>query len=301
MGELIPNGINNDSMASGSTQQNGDIMVFDDIDGFSKAVEVLGFTLDLSPILELNTDFIEASDKYLVFNIKEYGADEPNNLLFLTEDKAYVFSKGHPQPQAAQAFEDVLVKPYGKSTILCFLTLNKVLDNHKLRLDAMIQKIRTLEGKFDLHEYRDMALEFDQLSDRLEEFHDLLIRLQERYYRHIETQYISFDYNVLLAESLSLQRRCRRRLNTLKELRQDYEMRATDDLNKKIVNLNDVVKRLTALTVIFMIPTVISSHFGMNFKWMPELSQSWVYPAVIIIQVVLVIAGIIIFRKMKWL
>ncbi len=301
MGDIIPNSAKNGSTTPRVIQQNGDIMVFNDIDSFSMAVKALGFTLDLSPILELNTDFIEATDQYLVFNIKEYGTVELNNLLFLTEDKAYVYSKSHPQPQSTQAFEDILAKPFGKSTALCFLILDKVLNNHKLRLETMVQNIRKLEDKFDLYEYRAMALEFDRLSDRLEEFHDLLIRLQERCYKQIETQYISFDYNVLLAESLSLQRRCRRRLNTLKELRQDYEMRATDDLNKKIVNLNDVVKKLTALTVIFMIPTVISSHFGMNFHWMPELSHSWVYPVVIVVQVVLVIAGIIIFRKMKWL
>ena len=301
MGELISNGSKNGNGTDGISYQNGDILGFDNIDAFSKAVETLGFTLDFSSVIELNTDFTESSDKYLLCNVKEYGADDLNNLLFLTEKKAYIYSKDRLRPQAIQAFEDVLAKPFGKSTVLCFLTLNKVLDNHKLKLEAMVQKIRALEDKFDMTEYRNMGLEFDRLSDRLEEFYDLLIRLQERSYRQMDTQYISFDYRVLLAESVSLQRRCRRRLNTLKELRQDYEMRATDDLNKKIVNLNDIVKKLTALTVIFMIPTVISSHFGMNFHWMPELSHAWVYPTVIAVQVILVIAGIIIFRKMKWL
>ena len=206
MGELIPNGAKNGNATPKSTQQNGDIMVFDDINAFSMAVEALGVTLDIKSIRDLSTDFIGAEDNYLLLNFKEYGTDEPDNLLFLTDTKAYVYSKGHPQPQAAMAFEDVLSEPYGKSTVLCSLTISKVLDNHKLRLDTMIQKIRVLEDNFDLHEYRNMALEFDRLSDRLEEFHDVLIRLQERYYKQIETKYISFDYSVLLAESLSLQR-----------------------------------------------------------------------------------------------
>ncbi len=301
MGELIPNGAKNGNATPKSTQQNGDIMVFDDINAFSMAVEALGVTLDIKSIRDLSTDFIGAEDNYLLLNFKEYGTDEPDNLLFLTDTKAYVYSKGHPQPQAAMAFEDVLSEPYGKSTVLCSLTISKVLDNHKLRLDTMIQKIRVLEDNFDLHEYRNMALEFDRLSDRLEEFHDVLIRLQERYYKQIETKYISFDYSVLLAESLSLQRRCRRRLNTLKELRQDYEMKGTEDLNRKIVNLNDVVKKLTAFTVILMIPTLISSHFGMNFHWMPELNVRWVYPVIVAVQLVLVLGAWLVFRKMKWL
>ena len=90
-------------------------------------------------------------------------------------------------------------------------------------------------------------------------------------------------------------------MNTLKELRQDYEMKGTEDLNRKIVNLNDVVKKLTAFTVILMIPTLISSHFGMNFHWMPELNVRWVYPVIVAVQLVLVLGAWLVFRKMKWL
>jgi hypothetical protein len=282
-------------------QQHRDILVFDNFDNFSRSVEGLGFDLDFPAIIELDIDFIQATDKYLLLNIKEYGVSEPNNILILTDEKSYVYSKGFPQLRAVQAFEDILAKPYGRGTILCFLTLNKVLDNHKTKLETMIKNIRSLELKFSIDEYRRLALEFDRLSDRLDEFHDLLIRLQERHYRQIQSQYISFDYNVLLAESTSLQRRCRRRLNTLKELRQDHEMKGTEDLNQKIMNLNNIVKKLTALTVIFMIPTMISSHFGMNFNWMPELTLNWVYPVVIAVQVILLMAGLLIFKKLKWL
>lgn len=53
----------------------------------------------------------------------------------------------------------------------------------------------------------------------------------------------------------------------------DFSIRASEDLNKRILKLNNVVTRLTAVTVIFMLPTLIASHFGMNFQFMPELHQ----------------------------
>ena len=228
-------------------------------------------------------------------------SDEPNNLLFLTEHKAFLFSKRPPPFQEAEVFADILQKPFGRSTVLCFLTLNKVLTNHNTQLELLMSRVAKMEDHFDHTEYRNIALEFERLIDKLEEFHELILRLQERRYKQVETQYISFDYRVLIAESASLQAKCRRRLSVLKDLRQDHEMRATEELNKRIVNLNDVVKRLTAITVILMLPTLIASHFGMNFAFMPELRIWWAYPAVIFFQIVFMGIGFVIFRKIGWL
>ncbi len=67
------------------------------------------------------------------------------------------------------------------------------------------------------------------------------------------------------------------------------------------LKLNDAVKKLTALTVILMLPTLIASHFGMNFAFMPELNLWWAYPAVVVFQIVFMGIGFAIFRKIGWL
>ncbi|MDO8578308.1 MAG: CorA family divalent cation transporter, partial [Dehalococcoidales bacterium] len=269
---------------------------------FSKAIETAaGVTFDLDSLIQLNTDFVEASEKYLLLNIKEYGVEKPDNMLFLIEDKAFVFSGSCPSPSAFKAFESILSKPSGISTIQCFLVLDKVVDNHKKQLEGFLDKIKTQEETFDQVENRKLNLEIERFSDRLEEFHDLLLELQERRYKQVQFHYISFDYRVLLAESLSLQGRARRRIESLKRLRQDHAIRASEELNQRILKLNDVVTRLTAITVIFMVPTLIASHFGMNFQFMPELHLWWTYPAVLAGQIVIIIAGILIFRKVGWL
>lgn len=279
-----------------------EFVIFDDLNAFSQAiVGETGKAVDLESVIRLNTDFLDATDQFLLLNIKEYDSGEPNNLLLLTERKAFLFSKTPPRLQEAETFVDVLQKPFGRSTVLCFLTLDKVLIGHEAHLERLVSRTAKLEDCFDHTEYRRLALEFERLSDRLEEFHDLLLRLQERRYKQVETQYISFDYSVLIAESLSLQARCQRRLGVLKDVRQDHEMLATEGLNKKIVDLNDVVKKLTAITVILMLPTLIASHFGMNFVHMPELQLAWAYPAAIIVQIALMGICFAVFRKIRWL
>jgi Mg2+ and Co2+ transporter CorA len=276
--------------------------VFPDIDSFGNAIKTsLGFDFDFSSLLELNTDFIQSTDKYLLLNIKEFNSKTPDNILLLTEDETYICSHNAPSTNMVKVFEDVLEKPYGKSTIISFLVINQILTNHKEHLESLLEEIKKLEDNFDHDRYRALSLEFERFSDRLEEFHDLIIGLQERRYKQIETQYISFDYRVLIAESQSVQGRCRRRLSTLKDIRQDHEMKSTEELNTKIMNLNNVLKKLTSITVILMLPTLIASHFGMNFLHMPELKIWWVYPLVIAAQIVIMVVFFFVFRKIGWL
>jgi Mg2+ and Co2+ transporter CorA len=42
--------------------------------------------------------------------------------------------------------------------------------------------------------------------------------------------------------------------------RKHHDARQTNELNLKIANLNDVARKLTAITVILMLPTLIASH-----------------------------------------
>jgi hypothetical protein len=303
MADLIPPAEKQNDNPVGAVRQVAGFTIFDNLADFSRAMaKVAGQDLDIEEIVNLDTDFVQSSERYLFLNIKEYGSEHPDNMLFLNDNCAYAYSDiSTAQLETYREFEDILAKPYGRTTVLCLLVIDKVQNNHKARLDSFIKRAKQFEGEFDHVQYRDLSLEYERLGDRLEELHDLLLRLQERYYKQVETQLISFDYRVLLAESASLQARCRRRTGSLRELRQEHEIQATEELNNRIVRLNDVVKKLTAITVILMLPTLIASHFGMNFAFMPELKIWWAYPAVIIFQFVFMGIGFWLFRRIGWL
>lgn len=281
-------------------------VIFNSLEGFKAAVtRTSGSDLDLDSVVSLNSDFLQPSEQYLLLNVKLYKqelVEEFGNLMiFLTDKVAYAY---HSEPFSLadiENFHDILIKPFGEATVVTYVVFDKVLDSFSRRLDSMLNIFRKVEAKFEHEEYLRLASEYERFSERLDEFRSLLIRLQERRYKQVETQYIAFDYSVLLATAGSLQGRCRRRLATLQALRQEYEMRATEELNQRIIKLNDVVKKLTAVTVILMLPTLIASHFGMNFYYMPELKLWWAYPAVILAQVVLMGVGVLVFRKIGWL
>ena len=51
------------------------------------------------------------------------------------------------------------------------------------------------------------------------------------------------------------------------------------------IEQNRIIKIFTVVTVIFMPPTLIASIYGMNFKWMPELTEPWGYPLALLFMV----------------
>ncbi len=65
-------------------------------------------------------------------------------------------------------------------------------------------------------------------------------------------------------------------------------------------NLNAVMKRLTAVTVILILPTIISGIYGMNFVHMPELDWALGYPLAIGIMAALMAGAFVYFRAHDW-
>ena len=65
-------------------------------------------------------------------------------------------------------------------------------------------------------------------------------------------------------------------------------------------NLNDVMKKLTLISIILMIPTLIASMFGMNVPNFMESNNS-AMPIIIISSLLISILAVIIFRKRHWL
>ena len=64
-------------------------------------------------------------------------------------------------------------------------------------------------------------------------------------------------------------------------------------------NLNVVMKQLTLISIILMIPTLIASIFGMNVPNFMENSL-WAMPSIILGSLILSFFGVILFRKRQW-
>jgi magnesium transporter len=65
--------------------------------------------------------------------------------------------------------------------------------------------------------------------------------------------------------------------------------------------LNEVMKVLTVISLIFMPLTFIAGVYGMNFRFMPEIEWQWGYPFALLIMAGTAVAMIFYFKRKKWI
>jgi magnesium transporter len=65
-------------------------------------------------------------------------------------------------------------------------------------------------------------------------------------------------------------------------------------------DLNATMRRLTALTVVIMVPTLIAGIYGMNFAFMPELDWPLGYPFALALMLLAAVSAIVYFRSRRW-
>ncbi len=70
-----------------------------------------------------------------------------------------------------------------------------------------------------------------------------------------------------------------------------------------VINLaqNKIIKISSIASVVFLPPTLVASIYGINFAHMPELAESWGYPAALVLMVMSGIAPYWFFKRKGWI
>lgn len=64
---------------------------------------------------------------------------------------------------------------------------------------------------------------------------------------------------------------------------------------------NEALKRMAGWAALLAVPTLLTSWYGMNFHHMPELDQSWAYPAMIGFTLTLCVGLYVLLKRARWL
>lgn len=86
---------------------------------------------------------------------------------------------------------------------------------------------------------------------------------------------------------------CSISLKSIRSLRDSYQIIFTNNLHKTI-------KLLTALTILFNIPTMITSMYGMNVQ-LPFDTHPWAFLYIIGATLMMIIVAVIYFQRKRWL
>ncbi|NGX34198.1 MAG: Cobalt/magnesium transport protein CorA [Candidatus Anoxychlamydiales bacterium] len=112
-------------------------------------------------------------------------------------------------------------------------------------------------------------------------------------------RYISLyekDYDLLQDLMIAVKQSedlCSISIKSIRSLRDSYQILFTNDVNKTI-------KLLTAITIIFTIPTIIASIYGMNVK-LPLETNPHAFLIIITFTIIISLFSIFIFARKKWL
>ena len=78
-------------------------------------------------------------------------------------------------------------------------------------------------------------------------------------------------------------------------------IREDTSMNEAAIEQNEQMKRISSWAAILFAPSIIGSVYGMNFRFMPELSWVWGYPMALGLMLVTGVVLYVVFRFKRWL
>lgn len=82
----------------------------------------------------------------------------------------------------------------------------------------------------------------------------------------------------------------------------EYSMQIRDLYQTHVdVKQNKTMTVLTVITTIFFPLSIITGWYGMNFVYMPELAYEWSYPILGSACILIIVMGLVVSKKKKWL
>ena len=266
------------------------IETYTEFDQFKKKAHEMGVGVNLEELLEIQVTFLESYEEYVIINIKTTG-ESPNNIIILNEKNALLYSDKAFGEKDYKMFRYTLQKPFGETTVLSFLVLRSVLEEYQNVFKVLDENIDHLEKKYEISEAEESTSRLRRLTNRVEDFVNLMISLEERKIRQVNTSFIAYDYGLVLAKAQHLLDRCRNHLNQLRDIQRDADVRQTRETNRRIEELTNVMKKLTALTAIIMVPTLIASIYGMNVTQLPLAQENGFYAVMTVILLLTAVAA----------
>jgi magnesium transporter len=142
---------------------------------------------------------------------------------------------------------------------------------------------RLYDMQHDLMKLRLAAAPLQDIISQLVRLHPNLIHDELRaYFRDV------YDHVFRVNESISAMREM---------------LTAAINVNLSLVTYgqNEVMKKLAGWAAMLAAPTLLTSWYGMNFTHMPELTQPWAYPVIIVVMLVVVGGIYTLLKRSKWL
>ena len=252
---------------------------------------------------------VDVHDHYIFINLKMLNYN-PGRDMFEAEHLGLIFGKNFIisfQEEAGDDFNIVRQQLREKGPIcnmepayLAYALMDVIVDSYFYAMERMGEWIEDKEDLIVKHPKKRRALEINQLKRDLNflrrhiwPVREVIHTIQRRQNNFISKEtsiFLSdlYDHIIQVIDSIETYRDMVASLHDLYLTNLSYRM-------------NDVMKTLTIISTIFIPLTFISSLYGMNFHYMPELEFKFGYPAVLVLMIIVGMSLVMFFKRKGWL
>lgn len=255
---------------------------------------------------------IEEHDNYIVLILKLFAFNKEdeqseldqqqicliqgaNYVLCFTENRYFAFD------EVAAAIRNNTLKIRAKqSDYLLSVLLNSVMANYTQIITAIDERLEDLEEELlNITSAADIGIQIQSLRKQYLQIKRAVLPLKEQYVKllrsdshlmHKVNRAFFNDVNDHLQFVLQNIEICRETLASLVDL---Y-------ISNNDLKMNDIMKRLTVVSTIFIPLTFLAGMWGMNFKFMPELEWSYGYLFAWLLMCIIGFVVYLFFKKKKW-
>jgi magnesium transporter len=188
----------------------------------------------------------------------------------------------------------------GGSSYLAYSLIDTVVDRYFLSLEKIGETLESMEESLIqepppniLKEVHHIKREMIFLRKYTWPVREVVSALQ-----HADTEILTPQTQVYLRDVYEHTIQVMDTLETYRDL-----LAGTQDLYLSVLSnrMNEIMKVLTVMSSLFIPLTFIVGLYGMNFKYMPELSMRWGYPAVWLVMLLIVWGMLRFFRRRGWI
>ena len=169
----------------------------------------------------------------------------------------------------------------------------RLMEDMEKELDDFESRILAEEEKLSLERITEMRSQMRELRIHYAQLIDMTQELEENengFFKEKDLHYLHLFMNRML------------RLDDIASSLRDHTTQVRELYQTQLdVRQNRTMTLLTVIATIFMPLTLITSWYGMNFHFMPELDEPWAYPVVILVCLAIAIGCLVFFKKKKWL
>lgn len=195
---------------------------------------------------------------------------------------------------------DVLKIRSRQTDYLLSVLLNSVMANYISTISSIDDALEDLEEELlTITDGNDIGVQIQALRRQYMLMKKSILPLKEQYVKLLRAENLLIhkvnraffnDVNDHLQFVLQTIEICRETLSSLVDL---Y-------ISNNDLRMNNIMKRLTIVSTIFIPLTFLAGVWGMNFKWMPELDWRYGYLSAWLVMIITGIIVYLFFRKKNW-